>query len=182
MLLKVLAAGQSQVRSLWLSNRITLTLCYVYEWKELDNDSWICSHLRNSIDQSFPTRWNATLALIAIDKTVYPKSMWAIVFCSPIYCSHMLYPTWTKMNEIHNYHTHRHTVMDRHTCSNFLSSAPFSHHKCENLIITTAHNHFSIYLKHTCLVPTTIAGSSLNHRCHCSLDLLLKHGHPLSKP
>lgn len=68
MLLKVLAAGQSQLHSLRLSGGITLALCYVYERKKLDNESWICNHLCNGTDKSFPTHWNATLALMAIDK------------------------------------------------------------------------------------------------------------------
>lgn len=142
MILKVLAAGQSQLHSLRLSEGITLALRYVYKWKELENESWICHHLCNSIDKSFPTHWNATLALMAIDKTVHLQSILSIVSCSPAYCSHMLYITWIKKKKnVLCTHTHTHRACgDR--CSNFPSSSPISCHKCENLIITAAHNHF----------------------------------------
>lgn len=109
MILKVLAAGQSQLHSLRLSEGITLALRYVYKWKELENESWICHHLCNSIDKSFPTHWNATLALMAIDKTVHLQSILSIVSCSPAYCSHMLYITWIKKKKKCTVYTHAHT-------------------------------------------------------------------------
>lgn len=93
----------------------------------------ICNHLCNSIDKSFPTHWNAASALMAIDKTVYSQSVSPIVFCSPTYCSHMLCIIQMKWSV--------HADVDRPICSNFLLSSPLSHHKCENLIITAAHDH-----------------------------------------
>lgn len=55
MILKVLAAGQSQLHSLRLSDGITLALRYVYEGKELENEPWMCHRSCNSIDNF----WNA---------------------------------------------------------------------------------------------------------------------------
>lgn len=94
----------------------------------------ICNHLCNSIDKSFPSHWNAASALMTIDKTVCSQSVSPIVFCSPTYCSHMVYIIQMKQRV--------HADENRPTCSHFLPSSPLSHHKCVNLIITAAYNHF----------------------------------------
>lgn len=64
-----------------------------------------------------------------------------------------------------------------------LSSIPLSHHKCENLIITTAHKHFlSIQDTHAWYQQQQQNLARIIAAIACSHDRLLKHGHPLSKP